>query len=127
MSLSDIAAVLRQVPSLVKVKRAVNPLPATTRDSLAARLEQTAARFPDHPAVIFEGEAISWRELNARTNRYAATLKALGLKRGNAVSLVMENRIEFLTSLLALNKLGAIAALINTNLTGRSLVHCIKI
>jgi len=46
---------------------------------------------------------------------------------GDAVSLIMENRIEFLTSLIALNKLGAITALINTNLVGSPLIHCIKI
>ena len=69
----------------------------------------------------------TWRELNAHANRYAAALRALGLVRGDAVSLVMENRIEFLTTLIALNKLGVIAALINTNLTGRPLIHCINI
>jgi citronellyl-CoA synthetase len=39
----------------------------------------------------------------------------------------MENRVEFVSLLLALNKLGAIAALINTNLAGRTLTHCIGI
>jgi citronellyl-CoA synthetase len=39
----------------------------------------------------------------------------------------MENRSEFVVQVLALNKLGAISALINTNLTKQSLVHCINV
>ena len=45
---------------------------------------------------------------------------------GDRVVLFMENRPSFLISLLALNKIGAIAVLINTSLTGDPLVHCIN-
>ena len=38
----------------------------------------------------------------------------------------MENRPSFVVSLLALNKIGAIAVLINTSLTGDPLIHCIN-
>jgi citronellyl-CoA synthetase len=41
--------------------------------------------------------------------------------------MMLENRIEYLAILVALNKLGATAALINTNLTGAPLVHCMSI
>jgi citronellyl-CoA synthetase len=40
---------------------------------------------------------------------------------------MMENRIEFLVTITALSKLGATAALLNTNLVGRALAHCMKI
>jgi len=125
MSLSEVAATLAELPTLLKVARAIKPRPLTDRDCLAARAEKTAARFPGRPAVIFEGRTLTWRELNAEANRYAAALHALGLGRGDAVSLIMENRIEFLVALLAMNKLGIIAAIINTNLTGQALTHCI--
>tara|TARA_R110002072_G_scaffold98488_4_gene216677 strand:+ start:5700 stop:7508 length:1809 start_codon:yes stop_codon:yes gene_type:complete len=127
MSLRDIAATLAEAPTLLQVAKEIQPRPLDTCDSLAARMERTTERFPNRTAVIFEGKTLTWRELNAHANRYAADLRARGLVRGDAVSLIMENRIEFLTSLLALNKLGIIAALINTNLTGRALIHCLKI
>ncbi|MEZ5501123.1 MAG: AMP-binding protein [Halioglobus sp.] len=127
MGLRDVVATLAEAGTLLQVAKEVKPRPLTTCDSLAARVERTTARFPNHRAVIFEGRTCTWRELNARANRYAAALRAQGLVRGDAVSLVMENRIEFLATVIALNKLGVIAALINTNLVGRPLVHCISI
>jgi citronellyl-CoA synthetase len=127
MSLRDVIATLAEAPTLLQVAKEVKPRPLTTCDSFAARVETTTARFGHHKAVIFEGRTLTWSELNAHANRYAAALRAQGLVRGDAVSLVMENRIEFLTTLIALNKLGIITALINTNLTGRPLIHCIKI
>src|SRR5258706_10731249 len=40
---------------------------------------------------------------------------------------MMENRIEFLAAFVAISKVGAISAMINTNLRGRPLVHCITV
>ena len=127
MSLKDVLSTLAEVPTLLQVTKETKARPLTTRDCLAARVERTAARFPTHTAVIFEGQSLTWAELNAKANRCSSALRAQGLVAGDAVSLIMENRIEFLTSLIALNKLGAITALINTNLVGSPLIHCIKI
>ncbi len=127
MSLRDVVTTLAEAPTLLQVAKEVKPRPLTTCDCFAARLESTAARFGHHKAVIFEGKTLTWNELNAHANRYASALRARGLVRGDAVSVIMENRIEFLATIIALNKLGVIAALINTNLTGKPLIHCIKI
>ena len=127
MSLKDVLSTLAEVPTLLQVTKETKARPLTTTDCLAARVERTAARFPTHTAVIFEGQSLTWTELNAKANRCSSALREQGLVAGDAVSLIMENRIEFLTSLIALNKLGAITALINTNLTGSPLIHCIKI
>ena len=127
MSLKDVLSTLAEVPTLLQVTKETKARPLTTADCLAARVERTAARFPTHTAVIFEGQSLTWTELNAKANRCSSALHAQGLVAGDAVSLIMENRIEFLTSLIALNKLGAITALINTNLVGSPLIHCIKI
>ena len=39
----------------------------------------------------------------------------------------MENRVEFLALLIGLNKLGVTIGLINTNLNGRPLAHCVNV
>jgi citronellyl-CoA synthetase len=127
MSIRNVAATIAETGTLLAVAREIKPRPASTPECFAARMEATTARFPHHCAVIFEGRTLTWAELNASANRYAAALRRLGLKRGDSASLIMENRIEFLTSLLALNKLGITAALINTNLTGGALTHCMNI
>ena len=127
MFLADVANTMAQTPALMKLAKEMKPRPLTTRDCFAARVEATAQRFGDRTAVIFEGKTRTWQELNQHANRYAAAFRALGLQRGDAVSVLMENRIEFLVVVFALNKLGIGTALINTNLTGRPLIHCIGI
>src|SRR5210317_1208063 len=127
MSLSEVTKSLGQVPIMLKLAKEMKPRPKSTNDCFAARVEATAHKFADRKAVIFEGKTRTWQQLNEHANRYAASFKALGLKRGDTVSLIMENRIEFLATLIGLNKLGVTAALINTNLTGRALIHCMSI
>jgi len=127
MGIADITSTLAQAPTLLKMAKRIKPLTASVHDCFGARVESTAAKFADNTAVIFEGQTRSWRELNEHANRYAASFRGLGLLRGDTVSLIMENRIEYLAIIIALNKLGVTTALINTNLTGRPLVHCISI
>ncbi len=127
MRIKQVADTLAEVPSLLSLAREIKPRPMSTRDCFGARVEATADKYPEHTAIIFEGRELTWREFNEEANRYAGALRGAGLKRGDTVSLMLENRIEYLAILVALNKLGATAALINTNLTGAPLVHCIQI
>ncbi len=127
MKMPEVAKTLAEVPQLLKLAKEIKPRPMSTRDCFAARVEETAARHPDRNAIIFEGSSVSWSELNGQANRYAASLRKLGLRRGDSVSLMMENRVAFIAIVIALNKLGVTAALLNTNLTDNPLVHCITI
>ncbi len=127
MSLKGVREVLASIPMLRRLAKVSKARPYTDKDCFAARVESTARRFGDNVAIIFEGKSTSWRELNEHANRYAGAFKALGLVRGDVVSLLMENRTEYLTTIIALNKLGVTTALINTNLTGRPLTHCLSI
>lgn len=127
MTIKDISATLAQLPTLVTVARHLKPRPPSERDCFAARVERLAQQKGEHSAVVSEGQELSWRQLNGLSNRYARALKGLGMKRGDCCALLMENRVDFLACLIALNKLGVIAALINTNLQGKSLSHCLEV
>lgn len=127
MKAMEFLNVITQIPALLRLKSALRPRPLDTFDSIGARVEDTTARFGNETAVIFEGSRCSWQQLNALANRYCGALRSQGLKRGDTASLFMENRIEYLALLIGLNKLGVTAALINTNLSGRPLVHCMTI
>ena len=50
-----------------------------------------------------------------------------GLSRGDRVALVMENRPEFIMTMIGLAKAGVVIAMINHNLRSRSLMHCITV
>lgn len=103
------------------------PPEASAPGSIALLVEGHAATRPDSLALICEDEKVTWGELNARANRVAEVLKGQEIGKGDCVSLFMQNRIEFVVSLVALGKLGAIAGLVNTNLTRQPLVHCINL
>ena len=126
MGLRDTLSTLAQLPGLVALKKELKPRSTEEKDCFARNVERNAEQFGDRPAILFEGRTITWAQFNALANRYAHCLKARGVRKGDVVSLFMENRIEFLAAITALNKFGAIAGLINTNLRGRPLAHCIN-
>jgi citronellyl-CoA synthetase len=95
-------------------------------DNIPLRLSRIARMYPDKIAVIFEDRRISWSELDERASRIAQALSDKGIQPGQCVSLLMDNRIEFLESWFGVMRLGAIASLINTNLHGAQLSHCIN-
>lgn len=51
----------------------------------------------------------------------------LGLKRGDVVCVFMPNCVEYVYTWLGMAKLGAVSALINSNLRHRPLLHCIQV
>ncbi|MEZ5499023.1 MAG: LLM class flavin-dependent oxidoreductase [Steroidobacteraceae bacterium] len=70
-------------------------------------IEAQTARTPQRIACIFEGEQLSYAELNAAANRLARLLTARGVKRGDLVGVMVERSIEMMISLLATHKAGA--------------------
>lgn len=127
MGIVDTARTLSNLPTLLALKKGMAPRPVTDTDCFGAQVQRNAEAFGERIAFLFEGERVTWSEFNALANRLAHTLAENGLRRGDTASVVMENRIEFLATIVALNKIGAVGALINTNLRGRQLIHCITV
>jgi len=127
MGVADTVRTLSNLPTLLTLKKGMAPRPVTDQDCFGAQVARNAQAFGDRTAFLFEGREITWSEFNELANRLAHTLSASGLGRGDTASVVMENRIEFLATIVALNKIGAVGALINTNLRGRQLIHCITV
>lgn len=101
--------------------------PDDSFDCMAKLAEKHAITRPNAVALICEGSQVSWKELNDQANVIANSLVAQGIKPGDCVSLFMQNRIAFVACLLGINKTGATAGLINTNLTKQPLTHCINL
>ena len=127
MGIVDVVSVLSEMPTLLKLKKGMVPRPASVADCFGARVEANALKFGQRSAIVFEGQEVNWSEFNALANQYAHYLKSQGVQRGDTGSVIMENRIEFLALLVGGNKIGVTAGLINTNLTGKPLVHCITV
>ncbi len=95
------------------------------KTSLGAVFEATVDRAPNNVMLLFEDRQWTYAEFNREVNKFAHLLAQGGVRRRDNVALLMENRPEFILSMLALLKLGASASLINTSLSGAALVHCI--
>ncbi|MBW2316249.1 MAG: long-chain-acyl-CoA synthetase [Deltaproteobacteria bacterium] len=93
--------------------------------NVGALLEDRAEEFADRPFLLFEDQRLTYAEHNAAANRVAYWARDQGLRRGDVVALLMENRPEYLAIWMGLAKLGVKAALINTNLTGKTLRHAL--
>jgi citronellyl-CoA synthetase len=93
------------------------------RLSLGRALERSAARHPDATCIKHEHGEISYAAFNRWVNRIAHHLLASGVRRGHAVAILMENRPGLLAVTAAVTKLGAVAALLNTQQRRHVLAH----
>jgi fatty-acyl-CoA synthase len=90
-------------------------------------LEELAETFGDAPALLSDGESLTYRALAERSARYARWAIEQGLAQGDAVCLLMPNRPEYMAIWLGITRVGGVVALLNTNLAGPALAHCINI
>jgi amino acid adenylation domain-containing protein/non-ribosomal peptide synthase protein (TIGR01720 family) len=75
--------------------------------ALHQRFEARAAQRPTDVAVTCEGESLTYGELNARANRLARRLRALGVGPESRVGLCAERSLELVAGVLAIVKAGA--------------------
>ena len=124
------AVVLRETTYIASLAREfwrlrhVKPGSSTTVVDI---FEHHARRAPESPAILCGDDVVSYGALDALADRYAQWARGQGIARGDCVALLMENRPEYIAAWLGLFKLGAVAALINTNLRGAALAHSIAI
>jgi len=87
---------------------------------------------PEKKAIIFVDDDGSTRtftfgDLEAFSNRIANFLTQQGMKTGDTVALLMENRPEFIGTWLGAAKMGVLVAMINTSIVKKGLCHCINV
>ncbi|KAF6650627.1 non-ribosomal peptide synthetase, partial [Paenibacillus sp. EKM301P] len=68
--------------------------------------ETQTAHTPEQPALYFEGEQLSYRELNERANRLARTLRSQGVTKDRLVGLMTERSIDMIVGMLGILKAG---------------------
>ena len=94
---------------------------------LATVVQEHAAARPDAAALVSDGESFTYAQLAARAAQFAAWTRAAGLQHGDTVCLLLRNRPEYMAAWLGISSTGVVVALLNTNLTGRALAHCINV
>ena len=89
-------------------RRAAGPRNPYEREATIAEVfEARVAESPNALALSFEGQALTYLQLDRRANRLARRLRALGVERGTRVGVCLERSIEMIVALLAVAKAGA--------------------
>jgi fatty-acyl-CoA synthase len=120
---SDYAYLTGILRSMSKVSK-VAKNPGRTYPQVVRAL---AAAHGDKIALISEREELSYRAYDRRGDQYARWAMTHGLRKGDVVVLMMPNRPEYLAAWLGISRAGGVIALLNTNLTGTALAHCVNI
>lgn len=91
--------------------------------ALPEALTRTAKRFPDQPALLFQGTKITFQQLDDMVSRFASGLRALGVSPGDTVAMLLPNIVQTVVAIYGALRAGAVVALNNPLYTDRELEH----
>jgi fatty-acyl-CoA synthase len=97
-------------------------IPETT---LWFNLEVSARRYPDKPAYVFFGRAITFAELKRQAEALAGWLQAQGVAKGDRVLLFMQNCPQFVIAFYAIQRADAVVVPVNPMNRADEFVHYI--
>jgi hypothetical protein len=77
-----------------------HPQPLPQRETIKELFEEQVLRTPSAPAISFDGEQLSFDELNRRANRIAWLLREQGVGPGTFVGILMEKSLDLVPAVL---------------------------
>lgn len=89
-------------------------------------LETAAARWPEKPAISFEGETRTWRQTYQRCRAATTLLSGIGVKKGDRVAFLGFNSNVCYESYYSPAMIGAILVPINYRLSVREMIECVE-
>ena len=94
----------------------LKPLPPVPEVPLYQLMQESAAKYPDKPAVIFFHKETSYKELDELSDRVAQYLIESGVKKGDKVATMLPNCTQHIITFYAIIKAGAIIVPFNVML-----------
>ena len=88
-------------------------------------LKEAASEVPDKTYVITGGKSYTYKDFLTSVNRLSEGLRGLGVKKGDRVALFLPNGIEFLYTMFALGRIGALYVPANTGLSEEELSYIV--
>jgi long-chain acyl-CoA synthetase len=86
-------------------------------------LEESAAQFPDRACTIFKGRTVTYKEMNALSDRVAAALVAQGVKKGDRVGMFIPNTPQFVYVYYGILKAGGVVVATNPLYSPPQIIH----
>jgi fatty-acyl-CoA synthase len=112
---------------VVRALRLTTPIARNPERIFPRVISQLAEKFGTAPALLSERERFTYKELDARANQYARWALQQGMRKGDTLCVLMGARPEYIALWIGITRVGGVVALLNTNLTGPALAHCINI
>ncbi|MCA9675282.1 MAG: long-chain-acyl-CoA synthetase [Myxococcales bacterium] len=115
--------VARKLPSVARGLRLIGKSDKSEALSIGTFLERNARERPDADAILYEDRRYSHLQVHELSNAWANVLAARGVRKGDVVAVLLENRPEVMLAIAGIVKLGAIAAVVNTKQRHKVLQH----
>ena len=112
---------------LLRMLRSVKDVDASSNRLIADELERRVDQYGSNVAFIEGEREWSYDDMETYANRVAAWAGEQGLGQGDTVAVFARNRIEYIPLWFGLSKLGITPALLNYQLAGKALAHCVNI
>ena len=93
--------------------------------TLGEMLERSGEKYPEKIALVYKDQRVTYKQLNSDANRLGRALNALGVGSNDKVGVLMPNCPEFVMSVFAALKAGAVFVPLNGLLTGRELAYVV--
>lgn len=118
----DVLYVLKGIHLAMKVRKFSRSTPCYT---ILDRFLDLVKKHPEKKFLVFEGRSYTYSEADKLSSKVArALLHHTELREGDTVAVFLGNEPDFIWVWLGLAKLGCTAALLNSNIRARSLLHC---
>lgn len=98
-----------QIPRLTFLEQ----MHGETQVSMGSLLLEQATKRPEGTFFIWKGRAFTYEDANTRVDNVVSGLLQCGVRPGQRVALLMEGRPSLLSAVAAINRIGAVAVLLN--------------
>lgn len=89
-------------------------------------LTESAERFPDKEAVSFEGQGLTYAQLDSLTNQVARTLQAAGVRRGDRVGIYLHKSLASVIAVFSIMKAGGVYVPLDPSAPARRLAYIVR-
>lgn len=125
--IGKVPSVIKDLPKIGKAAFYNFTTNVDSEVSIGAIFEETVQKFPEQICVYYLDRKWTYQEFDEWCNRLANHFVTIGIKKGDVVAVLLENRPELLAVSMALSKIGGIAALLNTAQRNKPLIHSIQL
>lgn len=95
-------------------------------NTVGAILDELAGKYPEKDAIVFKDRRITYKELQYQSNRFAKGLMHLGIRKGDKVSVWMNNNLEWVCAWFGSAKAGSVLVSINTRFKSKELEYVLS-